>query len=526
MRSNKNIFIDIMIHNLIIAFFPILLLITVLCGSVCITYRNSEIAGLQKEVDLYSKSITDKVSATISKSGYILKYSYLSYNLDKTFESADKTLEYIDNITTYLDTIFTENNLDNVALYFSNPTMVESRYTLRIERLSNFDEIMDYFENNNSSYYMSPELCSDSMGNMFFTIYRRMPLNKNSLLACKAYIPMPENNIQITKADDFASGGHVFSEAYGYCFSIPVNTLNLPSAYFKIICWFLIFTVLLFAVIIFVSHKATKNITGNITTFIKDLSEKSVYSVDTSDTADDSHELLVIKKAIGSLVTKTQKDAKKQYKYILEKRKLELELLQSKLDPHLLYNSLSMIKLSAYTNNDRSNESIIEIVNCMVAYYRQILNKGKQIVTVSEECELTRRYLRLHELSHGKKYTLNINIPDDIMQMQTIHLLFQPFVENSLYHGFLIKRNEYTIDINCEKHDGYIVFSIRDNGCGLSAETLYKLNNLNLSSGYGVKNTAGRITLAYGKNSSVYYESQENKYTTVHIKIYEKPNIL
>ena len=101
-----------------------------------------------------------------------------------------------------------------------------------------------------------------------------------------------------------------------------------------------------------------------------------------------------------------------------------------------------------------------------------------------------------------------IDIPDEIKDYYILKLLLQPLVENALYHGLKIKRGGGTISVSGRLEDGYLVFSVKDTGLGMTAEQLEELNERMKkgqptvsegSGGFGLVNVNLRIRLYYNQ---------------------------
>ena len=103
-------------------------------------------------------------------------------------------------------------------------------------------------------------------------------------------------------------------------------------------------------------------------------------------------------------------------------------------------------------------------------------------------------------------------------------LLFQPFVENSLYHGFQVEKDVYILRVEIEPGDDLLMIRIWDNGIGIAEETVDMINSgIYPESGgknsIGMKNAIGRIKMYYGELADVKISSAQGEYTEVMIQI-------
>ena len=110
-----------------------------------------------------------------------------------------------------------------------------------------------------------------------------------------------------------------------------------------------------------------------------------------------------------------------------------------------------------------------------------------------------------------------IDIPDDIGNYYILKLLLQPLVENALYHGIKIKRGGGKIFVSAKEEDGFLFFSVRDTGSGMTKEQLEDLNERMKKGqpfvseggggGFGLVNVNLRIRLYYNLPDGLKIES-------------------
>ncbi|AIQ48108.1 histidine kinase [Paenibacillus sp. FSL R7-0273] len=203
------------------------------------------------------------------------------------------------------------------------------------------------------------------------------------------------------------------------------------------------------------------------------------------------------------------------------KRKGELEVLQSQINPHFLYNTLnSVVRLAERGKNDE----VITMIQSLSKFFRISLSKGNNIITVQEELDHIRHYLVIQSFRFKNKFCFEIKAQDEVLQLQTIKLILQPIVENALYHGIEMSPDEGLVLITAELQDGLIVIRVSDNGIGMSRETLntilsggVKSGKTGSGSGVGVRNVNERISLYYGREFGLTFESELEEGTIVTI---------
>ena len=202
------------------------------------------------------------------------------------------------------------------------------------------------------------------------------------------------------------------------------------------------------------------------------------------------------------------------------KRDAELYALQSQINPHFLYNTLSVIASLAIQNGDGE---VSAIVNHLSKFYQTSLNMGRERITIESELAITKHYLAIQHMRFGQMFTEHWEVDDRLLQSETLKLLIQPFVENAINHAVCDEENTLDIVIRVyAREDGEnhaICFEIEDNGAGISAERLEKLMDHKADIGYGVYNVHERVQIAYGGGYGVTISSNVGVGTKVCIAI-------
>ena len=165
-------------------------------------------------------------------------------------------------------------------------------------------------------------------------------------------------------------------------------------------------------------------------------------------------------------------------------------------------------------------------IDSMVDYYRACISSYDEVVTLSEEISLVEKYITLIEFTHEQQYKHEFHIQDELRGFRTIKHLLQPFAENAILHGIQQIPDGY-IKISAEIVDGFAVITIKDNGMGISGETLKSIKEENYFSkykSYGIKNTRARIGFFHGPESKIDIESTEGKGTVVTISLPYTPD--
>lgn len=230
---------------------------------------------------------------------------------------------------------------------------------------------------------------------------------------------------------------------------------------------------------------------------------------------------------IGELITSFSKMERKLnylinevYKSRIKEKEYEMKALQAQINPHFLYNTLSLINWKAIEAGKRD---ISKITLALSAFYRTSLNKGNNITHISGEIENMRSYLSIQLMLHDDGFDVTEDIDDSVLRYTCPNLILQPLIENAIDHGIDVMPEDRrgVISVICKDMDTYIQFVIKDNGIGMTKEQTVKILTKD-SKGYGVRNVNERLKLCYGEEYPMIIKSKENTGTEVIITIPKK----
>ena len=202
------------------------------------------------------------------------------------------------------------------------------------------------------------------------------------------------------------------------------------------------------------------------------------------------------------------------------KRNYELKALQAQINPHFLYNTLDSI---IWMNENKNHEGVSAMTAALAKLFRISLSRGKEIISVSDEIEHAVSYLAIQKMRYKNKFEFTIDLPGELSGYSTLKLIIQPIIENAIYHGINKIPDKGLIDIKVKKEGQILVYSVADNGYGISGdrlETIFTSESTSKhSSGVGLKNVNERIKLYYGDEYGISIESEAEVGTTVFIRI-------
>ena len=205
------------------------------------------------------------------------------------------------------------------------------------------------------------------------------------------------------------------------------------------------------------------------------------------------------------------------------RRRTEFDALQSQINPHFLYNTLDII---VWMIENEEKEKAVQIVTALGRFFRISLSRGRSIIPVKDELEHVRNYLMIQQNRFKNKFTYRVEADDAVLPMASVKLILQPIVENAIYHGMEFMDGDGEILVKAELKDGCTVMTVRDNGLGMTEETVEKLLSgdqphapSRRGSGIGVRNVHERIRIYFGEDYGLSIVSEPDEGTEVTIRM-------
>jgi len=200
----------------------------------------------------------------------------------------------------------------------------------------------------------------------------------------------------------------------------------------------------------------------------------------------------------------------------LKSKELELNLLQSQINPHFLYNTLRSVQYMASKGDTRA----ADVIKKLIFLFRTSssgLDDGNDFLR--NEIKRVQYYLEIQQLRFSNKFSVSFDIDESLLDCKILKLTIQPVVENSIYHGLETKEGHGHIKITVQRESQFIAIIVKDDGNGISEENVEKIEKqlsgeLSKAS-IGIMNVQSRIKLHYGEQFSLKITSQIGKGTEV-----------
>lgn len=204
-----------------------------------------------------------------------------------------------------------------------------------------------------------------------------------------------------------------------------------------------------------------------------------------------------------------------------ERRKSELDALQSQINPHFLYNALDSI--TWMIEGERNDEAAF-MISQLAKLFRISLSKGHTIISVRDELQHAKSYMNIQRIRYKDAFSVTFDVDPELEEYCAVKLTLQPILENSINYGVDPMDDCGEIFIRVKKEDDMLILSVEDNGIGMSQEEVSLLltdsnRKRKHGSGVGLININNRLQILFGKEYGLLIESEPDEGTRVSIRI-------
>lgn len=204
-----------------------------------------------------------------------------------------------------------------------------------------------------------------------------------------------------------------------------------------------------------------------------------------------------------------------------ERRKSELDALQSQINPHFLYNALDSI---TWMIEGERNDDAVYMISELAKLFRISLSRGQTIIRVQDELQHAKSYMNIQKVRYKNAFSVIFDVDPVVYTYCSVKLVLQPLLENSISYGVSSMDELGEIRVVARKQGERIILSVEDNGLGMSEEeaelVLTDSDRIHKrGSGVGLINVNNRIQMLFGKEYGLVVESEPDEGTTVSICI-------
>ena len=265
-------------------------------------------------------------------------------------------------------------------------------------------------------------------------------------------------------------------------------------------------------IILFLGLSFSRIFTRKIEELTKNMDQVNHGSREVTVSSDSEDEVGILINSFHNMMDEINRLIDEVYVNKIALKEYELKALQAQINPHFLYNTLSMMNWMAIRSNQME---ISKVTLALSTFYRTALSKGEDVVTVENCIQNMQAYLEIQLTMHDNNFTVDWDIDPTIKNEKMPKLLLQPVVENAIEHGIDEKEDgDKKIFLSFRGNGDDVVITVRDNGMGMpqeKAETLVTYQ----AKGYGLKNVNDRIRILYGENYGIRIFSAPDEGTTV-----------
>ena len=204
------------------------------------------------------------------------------------------------------------------------------------------------------------------------------------------------------------------------------------------------------------------------------------------------------------------------YVMTLQEKESELRALQAQINPHFLYNTLDAI---AWMCEAGRNEDAVEMVNALARLFRISISRGHELIPIEKELQHAQSYLHIQNFRYKNQFRYQFDVDEACLSYYCNKITLQPIIENAIYHGMDRMVDEGMIRISIHQSEDKIIFTVEDNGVGMTEEQCEEVLKKERSdrAGIGIKNVNDRIKIYFGEEYGLTIKSELDEGTCVTI---------
>lgn len=169
----------------------------------------------------------------------------------------------------------------------------------------------------------------------------------------------------------------------------------------------------------------------------------------------------------------------------------KLAILQSKVNPHFLFNTLNTMMDMVHENPDKLEKMIFNLSDI----YRKVLTlPDNELVQLKDELQLVREYLEIERTRMGDRLDFDIAVEEELLSFKIPPIILQILVENAILHGISPQKKGGSIDIQINRNNNKVQIKVTDDGVGI------KRNYMN--TGFGIYSIQQRLQLLYNDKAT------------------------
>ncbi|MDD9268788.1 sensor histidine kinase [Paenibacillus sp. GCM10023248] len=207
-----------------------------------------------------------------------------------------------------------------------------------------------------------------------------------------------------------------------------------------------------------------------------------------------------------------------QYELELKHKEIELSILHTQINPHLLYNTLESVYWHTFMEGAAESAEMIKDLSLIM---RIGLSKGKLLIPVAEEINHAEAYVRLQLFRYEYAFKVHWDIEEEAKKFLVPKVILQPIIENAILHGIKNMSQDGELWIKVRSGGGIVTLSVEDNGYRQADIQLMNaiLGGKESNRGFGIINVQKRIQLHYGKRYGLHYSLRDDQGVCARIEL-------
>lgn len=311
------------------------------------------------------------------------------------------------------------------------------------------------------------------------------------------------------------------SQVYKYTLICLVPTSYLYDGIGKVVMTILVITFILIGLTFYVADVLSKKTMKPIKHLNKCMKEVEKGNLSVRAKTSVGGEFGQICQSFNHMAIETEELINKIYIGEEEKRKAEFQALQAQISPHFLLNTINTIRWMAMLQGSKPIASALDNLSNILSF---TFRDTREKITINDEVKQINHYIEILKLRYPNRFDFTINVDSNVGECLTLKYLLQPFIENSIFHGFQDIEYEGIVIVDIKKQGEVIHYEIWDNGTGISQQDQKKVleNGHNKHKGFnniGISNVMKRIARAYGDKYGVTIDSKVHEFTKINITI-------
>ena len=279
---------------------------------------------------------------------------------------------------------------------------------------------------------------------------------------------------------------------------------------------------ILLGITVYLLHRQTQKLVSSVHTVTDAMKEAAAGDLSVQVPIEDSVplEIETVANEFNATLRRLSDSREKEKEATRKQQKAELRALEAQINPHFLYNTLDTINWMAI---DREEYDISNAISSLAYILRYAISGYDEAVTVREEVEWLKRYVYLQQYRMKNQFHSQISVSPEVQEWKIHKLLLQPFVENSILHGFRYPQEEYLLKVDFRADNKRLVIRIEDNGAGFDTAVVERIMRGEPASGeekghIGLENAILRFDMYTDGQGILKIDSHPGEGTTVEME--------